>query len=156
MRHRHFSRRDFIKTSLSASLGIATGCAFTLVKPVVSIVKILDDKIDFAVEKAIDLLGGINTIAKGKNSIMLKPNLVAEGPTFTTKSSVIKALAKLMKNAGKEVLIGEGSAAAGGFNFKDNIQYRTKRQDILDPMQKYVFDQLGYTELAKSLKPALA
>ena len=151
MRHRHFSRRDFIKTSLSASLGIATGCAFTLVKPVVSIVKILDDKIDFAVEKAIDLLGGINTIAKGKNSIMLKPNLVAEGPTFTTKSSVIKALAKLMKNAGKEVLIGEGSAAAGGFNFKDNIQYRTKRQDILDPMQKYVFDQLGYTELAKSL-----
>jgi uncharacterized protein (DUF362 family) len=151
MIHKLYTRRDFIKTSFSASLGIVTGCAFTLIKPVVSIVKILDDKIDFAVEKAIDLLGGIDTIVKGKNRIMLKPNLVAEGPTFTTKPVVIQTLAKLMQNAKKEVIIGEGSAAAGGFNFKDNTQYRTRRQDILDPMQKYVFDQLGYTELAETL-----
>jgi len=151
MKHKLFSRRDFIKTSVGASFGIATGSNFLYTKPVVSIVKIKNYKIDYAVEKAIDLLGGIDTVAKGKNSIMLKPNLVAESPAFTTKPSVIKALAKLMKNAGKEVLIGEGSAAAGGFNFKEDITYRTKRQDILDPMQQYIFDQLGYTELAKTM-----
>jgi uncharacterized protein (DUF362 family) len=90
-------------------------------------------------------------ISKGGNRIMLKPNLVAESPTFTTKPSVIKALANLMKNAGKEVIIGEGSAAATGFNFKDGIDYRTRKKEILNPMQKYVFDTLGYSELAKSL-----
>jgi uncharacterized protein (DUF362 family) len=115
-------------------------------------VKIENDKTDYAVEKAIDLLGGIQTVTKGKNSIMLKPNLVAESPTYTTKPSVIRALAKLMQSAGKEVLIGEGSAAADGFNFKDEITYRTRKQDILDSMQKYVFDQLGYSDLAQSLK----
>ncbi|NQU88815.1 MAG: DUF362 domain-containing protein [Mariniphaga sp.] len=56
-----------------------------------------------------------------------------------------------MKKAGKEVCIGEGSAAAPGFNLKGNTQYRTKKSEILDPMQKYVFDQLGYTKLAKEL-----
>lgn len=148
----NFSRREFIKVSTAASLSLALGCSALDKKPVVSIVKIKNDEIDYAVEKAIDLLGGIQTVTQGKNRIMLKPNLVAEGPTYTTKPTVIRALAQLMKSAGKEVLIGEGSAAAGGFNFKDDITYRTKRRDILDPMQKYVFDQLGYTDLAQSMK----
>jgi uncharacterized protein (DUF362 family) len=151
MIHKNFTRRDFIKTSIGASLGMVTGFSFSYNKPVVSIVRIKNGKVAYAVEKAIDLLGGINTITKGKNSIMLKPNLVAENPVYTTKPMVIQTLAKLMKNAGKEVLIGEGSAAAGGFNFKENTTYRTKRRDILDPMQQYVFDQLGYTALAKSM-----
>jgi uncharacterized protein (DUF362 family) len=56
----------------------------------------------------------------------------------------------MMKNAGKDVSIGEGSAAAGGFNATEEGIFRTKKQDILDGMQKYVFDQLGYTELAQS------
>ncbi len=82
---------------------------------------------------------------------MLKPNLVAPDPKCTTKPEVIKALAELFKNAGKEVCIAEGSAAADGFNYKNNVQYRTKKTEILDPMQKYVFDQLGYTALANEL-----
>jgi len=151
MKLKHFTRREFIKTSSTAALGLAFRGSFPLDKPVVSIVKIKNDRIDYAVEKAIDLLGGINKITKGKNRIMLKPNLVAESPTFTTKPTVIKALANLMKRAGKEVIIGEGSAGASGFNFKDGIDYRTKKEEILNPMQKYVFDQLGYSELAKSL-----
>jgi uncharacterized protein (DUF362 family) len=152
---KNISRREFIKVSTAASLSLALGSYAFGEKSVVSIVKIKNDKIDYAVEKAIDLLGGIETVTRGKNRIMLKPNLVAESPNYTTKPSVIRALAGLMKSAGKEVLIGEGSAAADGFNFKDEITYRTKRQDILDPMQKYVFDQLGYTELAQSMKVPL-
>jgi uncharacterized protein (DUF362 family) len=56
-----------------------------------------------------------------------------------------------MKASGKEVFIGEGSAAAGGFNAKQGEVYRTKNETILNRMQQYVFDQLGYTEMAQSL-----
>jgi uncharacterized protein (DUF362 family) len=149
---RSISRREFIKVSAAASLSLAVGFPVFDEKSVVSIVRIKNDKIDYAVEKAIDLLGGIRTVTWGKDRIMIKPNLVAESPNYTTKPTIIRALANIMKSAGREVLIGEGSAAADGFNFKDEITYRTKRQDILDPMQKYVFDQLGYTDLAQSMK----
>jgi uncharacterized protein (DUF362 family) len=150
-RHEKFTRREFIKTSTAAALSIAIGGCTSSDKPIVSIVKIENDKTDYAVEKAIDLIGGIKDITKGKNHIMLKPNLVAESPTFTTKPTVIRAIAKLLKSAGKEVTIGEGSAAATGYNFKEDITFRTKKRDILDSMQKYVFDQLGYTDLAHSM-----
>jgi uncharacterized protein (DUF362 family) len=159
MKHRELSRRDFVKTGVGAALGAAVvplnlgppWRPFAEQKAVVSIAKVKNGNIDYAVEQAIDLLGGIETAAKGKERIMLKPNLVAEGRSFTTKPEVIEALARLMKRAGKDVLIGEGSAAADGFNYKDGESYRTTNPEILDGMQQYVFDQLGYTELAKSL-----
>ena len=159
MRHSEVSRRDFLKTGMGVAAGVAAG-SLTLgaikwpsmsERAVVSVVKIKADKIGAAVEEAIDLLGGISTVTKGKERIMLKPNLVAESPLFTTKPDVIKTLARIMKESGKEVLIGEGSAAAGGFNAKQGEVYRTKNRAILDGMQQYVFDHLGYTELAKSM-----
>ena len=159
MTHRELSRRDFLKVGIGAALGAATG-TLTLgaagwpsipEKALVSIVKIKKDKIGIAVEEAIDLLGGIKTVAKGKDRIMLKPNLVAESPDYTTKREVIKTLSQLMKASGKEVCIGEGSAAAGGFNAKQGEVYRTRNEAILNGMQQYVFDQLGYTELAQSM-----
>ena len=60
-----------------------------------------------------------------------------------------------MKGAGKEVSIGEGSAAATGFNVKEREIFRTRKRDVLDPMQQHVFDQLGYAELAKALRVPL-
>jgi uncharacterized protein (DUF362 family) len=159
MTHGELSRRDFLKASIGVTLGAATG-TLTLgaagwpskaEKAVISIVKVRKDRIGMAVEEAIDLLGGVKTVAKGKERIMLKPNLVAENPNFTTKREVIKALSQLMKASGREVCIGEGSAAAGGYNAKQGEVYRTKNEEILKGMQQYVFDQLGYTELAKTL-----
>jgi uncharacterized protein (DUF362 family) len=151
MINRNFTRRDFLKATSFATLGAVSGLPLATEKSIVSIVKIKKDNIGYAVEEAIDLIGGIGEITKGKNKIMLKPNLVAEYPTFTTKPTVIKALAKLMKSAGKKVLIGEGSATANGYNLKDGVTFRTRKREILDPMQQYVFDQLGYTDLAKSM-----
>lgn len=49
------------------------------------------------------------------------------------------------------VSIGEGSAAASGFNVVGSQVYRLKDQAKLNVMQQYVFDWLGYTELARSL-----
>ena len=65
-------------------------------------------------------------------------------------ANFIVSIVRIKDNAGKDVSIGEGSAAAGGFNATNEEIFRTKKQDILDGMQKYVFDQLGYTDLAKS------
>jgi len=160
MRHRHLSRRDFVKTSAGAVLATAAGRLvpagagdrFPAAKPVVSVVRIRNDRLDLAVEEAIDLLGGIETVARGKERIMLKPNLVAEGPRFTTKPGVVRSLAQLMQRAGKEVLIGEGSASGTGFNVRGMVTYRTRNREILDRMQRYVFDTLGYTELANTLR----
>ncbi|MFC1552694.1 DUF362 domain-containing protein [Candidatus Latescibacterota bacterium] len=162
MKCKDFSRREFLQTSSGLATGVAAGslvsslgCAPQIQTPVVSIARIENDNIGYAVEKAIDLLGGIETVAKDQERIMLKPNLVDSNPDDTTKPEVIMALGRLMKNAGKEVLIGEGSGVAPQFNLKGGEAFRTRNKDILDPMQQFVFDELGFTDLAKSLKVPL-
>jgi uncharacterized protein (DUF362 family) len=119
--------------------------------PVVSIVKIPAGNVDYAVEHALDLLGGIGTLAQGKERILLKPNLVSPQPAATTKPGVIRALARLMKAAAKDVSIGEASAAAPPFNVQGAEVFRTSKKALLDGLQQDVFDRLGYTELARAL-----
>jgi uncharacterized protein (DUF362 family) len=160
------SRREFLKAVAIGSTGLLAACipqsnetpapvpstaTPAPAGPAVSIVKIKDNQIGAAVEEAIRLLGGIETVASGKERIMLKPNLVSNNPHITTKPEVIRSLAALMKKAGKVVLIGEGSAAVVGFNVIAGNAYRLKDSDRLDDMQQTVFDSLGYTELARSL-----
>lgn len=120
-------------------------------RAVVSIVKIKDDNVAYAVEKAIDLLGGVKNVTRGKEKILLKPNLVSNFKRATTKVEITRAMARVMLKAGKEVTIGEGSAAALGFNVKNLEECWTKNRKILDGMQKAVFDQLGYSEMAEEL-----
>ena len=158
MNIKRLDRRAFLKTGAGCAAGAVLGSlplksihAALTEKPVVSVVRIEKGKIDYAVERAVDLLGGIRSVTVNKERILLKPNLVGPAVRSTTKPPVVTTLAKLMKAAGKEVLIGEGSAAAPGFNFKNGVMYRTGNREILDGMQKHVFDRLGYTELAESL-----
>jgi uncharacterized protein (DUF362 family) len=150
-KHRDFTRREFVLTGVAGTLGIASGFTFSDPAPVVSIVRIKEDNIALAVEESIDLLGGIHDVTLDKQRIMLKPNLVGPDPRCTTNPEVIRALAVLMKNAGKEVSIGEGSAAAPGFNSDAEGDHFSKDPGILDPMQQYVFDELGYTALSEEL-----
>jgi uncharacterized protein (DUF362 family) len=150
MELRQFSRREFLLTGAAVA-----AWAKPAPKPVVSVVRIKNDKIGMGVEEAIDLLGGVKQVTKGKHSMMLKPNLVSTQVNATTNREVIRTLAQLMQKAGKEVSIGEGSAAAPKFNVVGGEVFRTRKREILDPMQQYVFDQLGYTELAKTLRVPL-
>lgn len=144
----NINRRDFVKSTLAGSLAILSGIYPFSNPHVVSIVRINNGDITSAVKEAIDLIGGVKDIMHDKQKIMLKPNLVSPDPRSTTKPEVIKALIEIFIKEGKEVSIGEGSAAADGYNFKNGIQYRTKNEEILNGMQKYVFDELGYTKLA--------
>ncbi|MFC2090956.1 DUF362 domain-containing protein [Bacteroidota bacterium] len=151
MHQKKISRREFVILGSVGSLAIASGSLFSSGSPVVSVVKIKKKNVKAAVEEAIDLLGGIDEVARNKHRIMLKPNLVNNDPRATTNPEVIRALAKLMKKAGKVVSIGEGSAAAPGFNADEEGVYKTTDPKILDPMQQFVFDELGYTELSMEL-----
>jgi uncharacterized protein (DUF362 family) len=154
------SRRKFIGTASAMAAGSVAfglndiyddGLHRELKKNIVSIVRIKNGNISKAVEEAIDLLGGIKSVTKGRKRIMLKPNLTGDSPSYTTKPVVIKTLAQLMQRAGKEVMIGEGSAAALSYNVINYEIFRTKKREILDKMQEHVFNTLGYTEMAKSL-----
>jgi uncharacterized protein (DUF362 family) len=161
------TRREFIKTMAGAGVAIGVGSvlpglifprsAFGAQKAVVSIVAIKKDDIDYAVRKAIDLLGGMKTITVGKEKVLLKPNLVSFASSDVTKPTVVKTLAQMMIEAGKDVSIGEGSAAA-----YQNIRTghmggvcRTTDRETLNRLQKSVFDALEYTDLAKTLKVPL-
>lgn len=160
MKKRNISRRKFISSATVAAIGSAilgtnriygSSLKVNSDKNVVSIVRVKDGNISKAVEEAIDLLGGIKSVTGGKNRILLKPNLVAPDKRCTTKPEVVKTIALLLQNSGKEVMIGEASAAAESFNVIGNDTFRTKKREILDGMQQHVFDTLGYTEMAKSL-----
>jgi len=154
MSMRQLSRREFLLTSATLA-SAANACAGSGRKPVVSIVRIRNDNAAKAVEQALDLLGGIQHVTKGVNTVMLKPNLVSPQAEATTKRAVVRALAEAMQRAGKEVSIGEGSAAAPNFNVRGAAVYRTRKREILEPMQRYVFEQLGYADLAKTLRVPL-
>ena len=115
------TRRRFINTAALAAVGTTfpvtrklpgTGYWDDIPQHVVSIVRVTAGNIRKAVEEAVDLLGGINTVAKGKNSILLKPNLVGPDTRSTTRLEVVKSVARLIKSSGRNVFIGEGSAAA--------------------------------------------
>jgi len=149
------TRRELLTLAASAFATRLSAAPATSVRPVVSIVKIRNSKIDSAVEEAIDLLGGIRNLTRGKERIVLKPNLVFPSPDATTKPPVVRTLARLMLAAHKDVSIAEGSAAAPPFNVKGTEVFRTTKRDLLDGMQRDVFDRLGYTELAHSLRVPL-
>src|SRR5450759_128776 len=154
------SRRKFIGSAAVVAIG-STAFGMKIIddssqnvksrKDIVSIVRVKDGNIAKAVEEAIDLLGGVKTVTSGQNRILLKPNLVAPDKKYTTNLEVVKTIARLFKKSGKEVMIGEGSAAAESFNLFGEESFITKKKEILDGMQQSVFDTLGYTEMARSL-----
>ena len=146
------TRRDLLAALTAGAVGAsAFAVPAETPKTVVSIARIRNGNIDSAVEHAIELLGGVSSITKGKERILLKPNLVSPLPHATTKPAVIRAVARLMKSAKKEVSIGEGSAAAAPFNVRGAEVFRTTKKDLLNGLQQDVFDRLGYTDLAESL-----
>jgi len=131
---------------------------FSDLKPVVSIVKV-DEKqsaekaVEYAVAKALDLIGGVDHVTRGKESILIKPNLVNPQSSDTTNPHVVEALAVLLKKAGKNVCIGEASAASMRNVKSDIMGYvcRTKDDEILRSIQEDVFEQLGYRTLSRKI-----
>jgi uncharacterized protein (DUF362 family) len=124
-------------------------------KPVVSVVRVnskwSDVKgVEYATTRAIDMIGGINEVAKNKTRILLKPNLVNPNPSDTTNPLVVEALAKMMAKAGKEVIIGEAGAASTR-NIDTSIRgyvCRTQNTELLQAIQDDIFEGTGYNDLS--------
>jgi len=69
-----------------------------------------DDQVLTAVQKGVDMLGGISICAKPSERIVLKPNILigtAPDKGVTTHPAVFKAVGKLLKDAGASVLYGD-------------------------------------------------
>jgi len=83
-------------------------------KNTVSIVRIEEDRVEKAVRKAVDLIGGIEAIVKPGETVLLKVNwcVVPEDPKVgvVTNPVVARAVADLVKEAGAEPIIGDSAA----------------------------------------------
>ncbi|MFZ3091460.1 MAG: DUF362 domain-containing protein [Nitrospirota bacterium] len=72
------------------------------------------------IKRLVDLLGGINRFVKKGNKVLLKPNLLSAKPPeagITTHPAVIKAVAKLVMEAGAIPFIGD-SPGGRAINFE--------------------------------------
>ena len=72
----------------------------------------IEEEVDYAVDKLLQNIGGIENFVKPHNKVFLKVNLLA--PTkpeeaVTTHPIVVKSLAKKIKAIGAEVWIGDSS-----------------------------------------------
>ena len=83
-------------------------------KSTVSIAKIDEGRVEKAVREAVDLIGGIETIVKPGEKVLLKVNwcVVPEDPEVgvVTNPVVARAVADLIKAAGAEPIIGDSAA----------------------------------------------
>jgi uncharacterized protein (DUF362 family) len=159
MDDRAVSRRQFLRDgacaagALLAGTGFLAGCGRSVTpaakRYAVSIVRIRNGNVRDAVEESMRLLGGVGRLMGSANRILLKPNLAGENPSGTTKVNVSEALACVLLEAGKEVSIGDGAAAVQGHNARYPLVCRTQKAPVLDRMQAFVFEALGYTDMAK-------
>lgn len=129
---------------------------FSQQRPVVSLVRVPDrgsegKGIEYAVTRAVELIGGVGQVTRGKERILIKPNLVNPEPSDTTHPGVVEALGLLMKKAGKEVKIGEAGAAssANTNTFLKGYVCRTRDTEKLRAIQNEIFEKTGFRELSR-------
>ena len=74
------------------------------------------DKVYAAVKKAVDLIGGIPAFAARGEKILLKPNLLSARPPESgvdTHPEILRAVARLVREAGAEVIVGDSPGGLG-------------------------------------------
>jgi uncharacterized protein (DUF362 family)/Pyruvate/2-oxoacid:ferredoxin oxidoreductase delta subunit len=95
-----------------------------------------DDQVLAAIQKGLDMLGGISMFAKPGERIVLKPNiLIGTDPDkgVTTHPAVFRAVGRLLKDAGASVLYG------------DSPSFGKSEPNLRKSGIKEVGDELGFT-----------
>lgn len=116
--------------------------------PKVSVLKVKEpineDNIYEAVEKAINLIGGINKFVKHGEKVLIKPNLVSpRPPPVTTDPRVVRAITLMVKRVGGIPIIGESCSAMTHW-WREGMNTRQ------------VMEVLGYIDLARKLNVEIA
>lgn len=111
--------------------------------PKVSIVRVKEpineDNVYEAVEKAINIIGGISKFVKSGEKVLIKPNLVSpRPPPVTTDPKVVRAIALMVKDAGGRPIIGESCSAMTHW-WREGMNTRQ------------VMEILGYMKMAKEI-----
>lgn len=102
----------------------------------VAIVKCADyrgENVYTAIKKSVDLLGGMGSVVKGGDRVLLKPNLLsgkAPEMAVTTHPSIVSAVVKLVKEAGGVPYIGD-SPGSGSLK---RVAEKTGIKEIADKM----------------------
>ena len=93
-------------------------------------------KVDFAVSKAVDLLGGINKFVKEGQTVVIKANMLMKcGPDkcATTHPSVVEAIGKLVKQAGaSKVIIADSAGGPFTEGYMNGIYKASGLKEIAD------------------------
>ena len=133
-----------------------------------------EEKVLKALERAVDLLGGMESFIKAREKILLKPNLLAPAlpeKSVTTHPAVFKAAAILVKRAGAKPAYGdspgfnsmESSASkcgiqeaaaeldvvAGDFSSGREISYEAGRQNKTFTLANAVLESDGLISICK-------
>lgn len=91
-----------------------------------------EDIVKKAVEKSINLLGGISNFINEKDKVLIKPNLLRASlpeSLIITYPALIKSVAKLVRNLGAEVTIGD---SPGGIFTKNSLSKVYKISGLTD------------------------
>ncbi len=93
------------------------------------------EKVDKAVEKAFDLLGGIDKFVKAGQMVALKLNLVQKAPpkdAVTTHPAVVLAVAKQIKKAGADCFLVDSAGGAYNANAMEPIYKLCGMRELAD------------------------
>ena len=89
------------------------------------------DRVYESVKESLSLLGGISEFIKPKSRVLVKPNLLmAKEPEFgvDTHPEAVRAVIKLLKQIGCEILVGDGPSVWG--NQIENVDEVYRRSGI--------------------------
>ncbi len=92
-----------------------------------------DAEVTGALEAALELLGGWEPLFPPNGPIYLKPNLAGPFPperAVTTHPAVVKAVARLLQSAGREVVVGDSPAGPARPGYLNFLYRRTGMEDL--------------------------
>jgi len=91
------------------------------------------DKVGAAVNKAIDLIGGIDSIIKPNSKILVKPNLLMDvkpEDCITTHPRVVEAVVEVLKKTNAKIFLGDAPSVFGKKNQVDKVYETTGMKDL--------------------------
>src|SRR3989338_6787308 len=93
------------------------------------------EQIESAVNKVIDLLGGIENIIRPNSKVFIKPNLLTDSKPedcITTHPRLIEAIINLVKKTNSEIYVGDSPSVIGQKRDIDRVYEVTGMKEVCE------------------------